>query len=179
MVTTGKTFFGCLVETRVQERNHQKCMFAAMPGWNSITNYEYHQLGRIWFCWTDNVVVTRLHMSAQVVTCAIQIPTTGEQFICYAVYAFNTVAERTQLWEELWETRAVYSHLSMLWVILGDFNAMLASSEHSQAQDYRFDQVDMRHFQEAIKTAWWLIFLTHEQSILGGTKDMRIQYRRS
>ncbi|KAH0898892.1 LOW QUALITY PROTEIN: hypothetical protein HID58_048460, partial [Brassica napus] len=60
-----KPSYGCLVETRVQESNHQWCMNVAMPGWNSLTNYEYHPLGRIWFCWTDEVVVTRLHTSAQ------------------------------------------------------------------------------------------------------------------
>lgn len=89
-----KPSFGCLVETRVQESNDQRCMNAAMPTWSSLANYGYHHLGRIWFCWDESVVATRLHMSAQVITCAIQIPSTGEQFICSAVYAFNTAAER-------------------------------------------------------------------------------------
>ena len=53
-----KPSFGCLVETRVQESNHQWCMSAAMPGWKSLTNYNYHPLGRIWVCWSDQVIVT-------------------------------------------------------------------------------------------------------------------------
>lgn len=104
--------FGCLLETRVTEGNHQQCMNAALPTWNSLTNYEYHHLGRIWFCWSSEVVATRLHMSAQVITCAIQIPSTGEQFICSAIYAFNTVGERLSLWEDLRNTQAAYGHLN-------------------------------------------------------------------
>ncbi|KAH0866824.1 LOW QUALITY PROTEIN: hypothetical protein HID58_073846 [Brassica napus] len=92
-----KPTYGCLVETRVQESNHQWCMIVAMPGWNSLTNYAYHPLGRIWFCWTDEVVVTRLHTSSQVITCAIQNPSTGEQYICSAIYAFNTSEGTHQL----------------------------------------------------------------------------------
>lgn len=51
-------------------------------------------------------------MSAQVITCAIQIPSTGEQFICSAIYAFNTVGERLSLWEDLRNTQAAYGHLN-------------------------------------------------------------------
>ncbi|CAG7864375.1 unnamed protein product [Brassica rapa] len=121
---------------KVQENNHTRCMNAAMPTWNSLTNYEFHHLGRIWFCWSNDVIVTKLHMSAQVITCAIQIPSTGEQFICSAIYAFNTVGERMTLWEELRGTKAAYRHLKLPWIILGDFNATLSSSEHSRAMDY-------------------------------------------
>ncbi|CAN7074340.1 unnamed protein product, partial [Brassica oleracea var. botrytis] len=117
---------------RVQEGNFARCLNAALPNWNSLANYEYHPLGRIWFCWTNDVVATKLHMSAQVITCAIQIPNTGEQFICSAVYAFNTTGERLALWEELRGTPAEYGHLNLPWVIMGDFNATLASSEHSR-----------------------------------------------
>lgn len=90
-----------------------------------------------------SVVATRLHMSAQVITCAIHIPSTAEQFICSAVYAFNAAAERIQLWEDLRGTRATYDHLNLPWIIIGDFNETLASSEHSRALDYHPDQVGM------------------------------------
>lgn len=89
-------------------------------------------------------------MSAQVITCAIQNPSTGEQFICSAIYAYNTAAERMQIWEELRGTRAAYGHLSLPCILLGDFNETLASSEHSRALDYRTYQTGMRHFQETI-----------------------------
>ncbi|KAH0903430.1 LOW QUALITY PROTEIN: hypothetical protein HID58_042933, partial [Brassica napus] len=107
-----KPSYGCLVETRVQESNHQWCMNVAMPGWNSLTNYAYHPLGRIWFCWTDEVVVTQLHTSAQVITCAIQNPSTGEQYICSAIDAklfrfFNYLTEHNEFLptvQRIWDT---------------------------------------------------------------------------
>ena len=73
-----KPIFGCLVETRVKQENHSKCMKVALPGWNSITNYDHHRLGKIWFCWSDKVQVSLLHMSSQVITCAIHVPETEE-----------------------------------------------------------------------------------------------------
>lgn len=141
-----KPLFGCLVETRVQKRNHQKCMSVAMPHWNSLTNYEYHPLGRIWVCWSEGVVVTWLHMSSQIITCAVQIPDTGEQFICSAVYAFNTVAERAQLWENIRGIKAAYDQLGLPWILIGDYNETLASVEHLRGFDYRSSQVGMRQF---------------------------------
>lgn len=149
-IQAAKPSFGCLLETRVQEINQRWCMTAAMPNWHVLTNYEYHHLGRIWVWWTDDVMVTQLHKSAQVITCAIQIPGSGEQFVCSVIYAFNTAAERVQLWEDLRGTRAAYEHLGLPWIILGDFNETLASSEHSRALDYRRDQLGMRQFQEAM-----------------------------
>ena len=149
-VQAEKPLFGCFLETRVKQENHEKCLKAALPGWKAITNYEYHRLGRVWFCWSDRVVVTRLHMSSQVITCAIQIPETGEQFICSAVYASNTESERRQLWEDMRNTRAAYSHLNMPWILLGDFNVTLASGEHSRVQDYLANQSGMRQFQEVV-----------------------------
>lgn len=148
MVTGGKAYIWVSDGTRVQEDNHQRCMTAAMPQWKSLTNYGFHPLGRIWVCWSDQVVVTRLHISAHVITCVIQILSLGEQFICSAIYAYNTAAERMQLWEELRGTKAAYDHLSLPWILLGDFNEILASSEHSRTLDYRTDQTGIRHFQE-------------------------------
>ena len=142
-----KPSFGCLIKTRVQQENHIKRMEVALPGWSSLTNYEHHRLGRIWFCWSNRVVVTRLHMSSQVITCAIQIPETRDKFICSAVYASNCMTERRQIWEELKGTRAAYAHLDLPWIVLGDFNATLASMEHSRAMDYLTDQTGTREFQ--------------------------------
>ena len=143
-----KPSFGCLIETRVQQDKHVDCMTAALPGWSSITNYDHHRLGRIWFCWSSRAVVTRLHASAQVITCAIQIPETREQFICSAIYASTCMVERRRLWEEIKGTQAAYSHLALPWILIGDFNETLASGEHSRSLDYLTDQRGMREFQE-------------------------------
>ncbi|WZZ77741.1 hypothetical protein YC2023_098313 [Brassica napus] len=145
-----KPLFGCLMETRVREGNHRKCMKAALPGWSSITNYDQHRLGKIWFCWSDRVQVTMLHKSSQVITCVVQIPETKEQFICSAIYASNFEAERRELWEDMRGTQAAYKHLDMPWILLGDFNVTLSSGEHSRVRDYLTDQRGMRQFQEVV-----------------------------
>ena len=145
-----KFLFGCLLETRVQQEKYGDCLGAALPGWASMANYDFNPLGRIWFCWSDRVVVTRLHISSQIITCVVQIPETGEQFICSAVYASNCEVERRSLWEDLRGTQAAYSHLDMPWIVIGDFNVTLYSSEHSRGGAVRSSQTGMRNFQDVV-----------------------------
>ena len=96
------------------------------------------------------MVVTKLHMSDQIITCAIQIPESGEQFICSAIYTHNIAIERISSWRDLRGTQASYAYLNLPWVLTGEYNVKLASNEHSRAMDYRSDQVGMTHFQEVI-----------------------------
>lgn len=108
-----KPLFDCLVETMVQECKFKRCMNAGVQNWQVLVNYDYHQLSIIWFCWSNEVVASKLHISDQIITCAIQIPGSGEQFICSAIYAHNTAAERTHLWNDLRATQTAYSHLNL------------------------------------------------------------------
>ncbi|XP_018473790.2 uncharacterized protein LOC108845015 [Raphanus sativus] len=149
-VQSEKFIFGCLLETRVQAGNFRGCMEAALPGWAAMANYNFNLLGRIWFCWSDKVVVTRLHSSSQVITCAIQIPETREQFICSAVYASNNEVERRALWADLRGTQAAYHHLDLPWIVIGDFNVTLSSAEHSRGGATQSSHLGMRFFQEAV-----------------------------
>ena len=148
-VQAEKFYFGCLLETRVQHEKYGECMASALPEWASLANYDYHPLGRIWFCWSDKVIVTKLHMSDQIITCAVQVFETGEQFICSAVYASNSEAERRRLWDEIRGTQAAYSHLDVPWIVMGDFNVALASSEHSRGF-IASSQLGMRYFQDLV-----------------------------
>ncbi|XP_013639405.1 PREDICTED: uncharacterized protein LOC106344602 [Brassica oleracea var. oleracea] len=50
---------------RVQQGNCADSLEAALLGWTAMSNYEFNPLGRVWFCWSDKVVVTKLHSSAQ------------------------------------------------------------------------------------------------------------------
>lgn len=117
-VQSEKFLFGCLLETRVQKEKYDECMAAALPRWASLANYEFSQLGRIWLSWSDKVVVTKLHSSSPVVTCAVQIPETIEQFICSAVYASNCKIERRSLWEDLRGTLVTNQHLDLPWIVM-------------------------------------------------------------
>ncbi|KAF3516601.1 hypothetical protein DY000_02061933 [Brassica cretica] len=64
-----KLSFGCLLETKVQRENFQGIFDATFPGWNCLHNYDYHPLGRIWVCWTNDVEIVPAMSSAQMVTC--------------------------------------------------------------------------------------------------------------
>ena len=142
--------FGCLLETRVQHDKFHSIVTDALPGWNSIANYEYHHLGRIWFCWSDQVIVTQLNKTSQIISCAVQNPVTGEQFICSVIYASNYLVDRQTLWADIRATQAAYGHLNMPWIFIGDFNVTFSSQEHSRATYYLPYQTGMRQFQDVV-----------------------------
>ncbi|KAG5375248.1 hypothetical protein IGI04_039844 [Brassica rapa subsp. trilocularis] len=85
---------------------------------NSIANYEYHHLGRIWFCWSDQVIVTQLNKTSQIISCAVQNHVTGEQFICSVIYASNYLVDRQTLSADIRATQAAYGHLNMPWIFI-------------------------------------------------------------
>lgn len=59
--------FGCLIETRVQESKCDGIITTSLLGWKYLNNYDHHRLGKIWVVWSDNVSVTVLYKSAQVI----------------------------------------------------------------------------------------------------------------
>lgn len=63
------------------------------------------------------------------------------------MYASNFTAERRALWKDLCDIQSNYIQNRFPWVILGDFNVTLSSSEHSRVEDYMSDQAAMRDFQ--------------------------------
>lgn len=59
-VKSTKLSIGCLIETRVQEKNHQAVLESAFPGSQCLSNYNHHRLGRIWVVWSDEVIVQQV-----------------------------------------------------------------------------------------------------------------------
>lgn len=96
------------------------------------------------------MIVTQLSKSSQIISCVVQNPVTGEQFIFSAIYASNFTADRQTLWAEIRATQGAYSHLNMPWILIGDYNVTLSSQEHSRAADYLPDQTEMRHFLDLV-----------------------------
>ncbi|KAJ4894899.1 Uncharacterized protein Rs2_21693 [Raphanus sativus] len=143
--------FGCLTETRVQEGNSESILHSAIPNWNFLTNYDHHRLGKIWICWADNVTVTPLHKSAQSITVWVTSDT-GEQFLCSCVYASNFATERQSLWSELNTISTRFASSGAPWIVMGDFNETLASSEHSLGTFSTTHQRGMVAFQSLVTT---------------------------
>lgn len=131
-VQTAKLNFCCLLETRLRKENFQTVFDATFPRWSCLHNYDYHPLGRILVCWTNEVEIVPASMSSQMITCWVRIKRTGEIMLASFVYAFNHAHERTALWREMEDvaTRAVGNMYP--WIVQGDFNVILSLSEHSR-----------------------------------------------
>lgn len=86
--------FGCLLEKRVKENKSHAIISSIFKDWFVMSNYEYHRLGRIWILWKDDVRLTPVFKSGQVITCSISLEDVEEDFYCTFVYASNYVEER-------------------------------------------------------------------------------------
>lgn len=93
--------FGCLLETKVKESKAPKIFSIIFQGWSLISNYGAHRLGRIWVVWRDDVRVTPVFQSDQVITVLVLLNGNDAEFFCSFVYASNGVEERKQLWDDL------------------------------------------------------------------------------
>ena len=150
-IQSAKPSFGCLIETRVWEENSVSILNSALPNWNFLTNYDHHRLGKIWVCWAGDVSVTLLFKSAQCVTVWVTSDT-GKQFLCSCVYASNFEVDRQYLWSEMSYIKAQYVLTGVPWIVMGDFNETLASSEHSRGTLSSANLRGMQAFQSAVAT---------------------------
>ncbi|CAL9217005.1 unnamed protein product [Arabidopsis halleri] len=142
---------GCLLETRIQEENYRSIFESTFPGWQCLNNYMYGRLGRIWVCWSAEVDLHLIHMSAQQITCWIRFQASGEIFICSFVYASNFAIDRRALWKELTDIQVGCVQTINPWIVVGDFNVTLATTEHSRYLDYLQDQSAMQEFQNMLQ----------------------------
>lgn len=60
--------FGCLIEIKAKERKASKIVSEVFAGWDSMTNYEHHNLGRIWVLWKQSVRMSPVYKSSQIIT---------------------------------------------------------------------------------------------------------------
>ncbi|CAH2046594.1 unnamed protein product [Thlaspi arvense] len=83
-------------------------------------------------------------------SCIIVVKETGIDFMCSVVYTFNFESDKRNLWDEVRATENAYAYVSVLWILLGDFNEALATSEHSMGYDQTARQVGMCQFQNLV-----------------------------
>lgn len=141
--------FGCILETRVKERKAEKILSSVFKGWSSITNYEDSSGGRIWLIWRDDVRITPVYKTDQLVTCLVELQ--GEEGFYYTcIYASNQMEERRVLWEDLAHHHNSPRFKSKAWMIMGDFNEILEGSESSNFVTTGRIPSGMREFQEVV-----------------------------
>ncbi|XP_024638626.1 uncharacterized protein [Medicago truncatula] len=91
--------------------------------WPVLNNYDSAANGRIWVSWNPNVLdVKPIASSAQAIHCEVVNLTSSECFNFVAVYAFNTLEQRKELWNFIAHTSAQNSRNLL---IGGDFNNVL------------------------------------------------------
>lgn len=143
--------FGCLTETRVKEKRAGKIISEVFQGWDNISNYEHHRLGRLWVVWGPMVRLTPVYKSNQLITCSVLMKGKGEEFFCSFVYALNGVEERKSMWEELKDHHDAPMIKHKKWMIMGDFNEILEGEVHSDYEDIPRVPPGMRDFQEVAR----------------------------
>ena len=151
-VKEAKLCLGCLVETRVQEESFQKVFSDTFPGWHYLHNYSHHRLGRILVCWSDDVEIVPVMVSAQMITVWVRFKDTTEVFLASFIYGSNFPVERLDLWREMdLICRSVVGGTNP-WILQGDFNVTRSAMEHSRFHDSVGENLAIREFQDIIRS---------------------------
>ncbi|KAG2297446.1 hypothetical protein Bca52824_044115 [Brassica carinata] len=99
------------------------------PEWKLIANYQYSDLGKIWFLYKDPIKVQLLFADSQSVTVKVS-PPESLPFYYTVVYASNGLEDRRQLWISLRDTAVAFDLSSHPWMVC-DFNEILDPRESS------------------------------------------------
>lgn len=107
----------CLLETHIKSVNKDGAM-RVFEGWKRIANYEFHENGRIWILFKEEKIGMQVtHILAQSIACHVECKSTESKFLCTTVYAFNSLEERMNLWQDM-EMLKTAEH----WIVYGNFN---------------------------------------------------------
>ncbi|KAL0899287.1 hypothetical protein Bca101_083248 [Brassica carinata] len=90
----------------------------------------------IWVVWNPAVSVIIYKKSAQFILCGMFDPATGISISVAFVYRFNTEIQRRDLWRELSVLNSTSPLHNSPWMVIGDFNQILNTSEHYSIQDF-------------------------------------------
>ncbi|GKC16808.1 RNA-directed DNA polymerase, eukaryota, reverse transcriptase zinc-binding domain protein [Tanacetum coccineum] len=89
-----------------------------------------------------------INMTNQDIFCLVEVLQSNVKFYCTFVYSCNSGIERRSLWKELETQKNIVGNQP--WLVLGDFNVTMDSSEHSSSGSFR--TVDMQEFKETVNS---------------------------
>lgn len=94
--------------------------------------------------------MTPVYKSAQLITCSVLLPGEEDEFFCSFMYAYNTVEERKELWEDLRNHYEMPMFKTKRWMFIGDYNEISEGEEHSGFEDSPRIPLGMRDFQTIV-----------------------------
>ncbi|KAB5514312.1 hypothetical protein DKX38_028218 [Salix brachista] len=109
--------------------------------WEYFLNVHHSSLCRILVGWNaDKVGVAMVHSASQWLTCDVTTLEDGSKIRVSFVYGLNSPLGRKALWDYLEQQKTPNSTIP--WAILGDFNAILSSSDKHGGDDQWHSHMD-------------------------------------
>ena len=138
-IANHRPVFEAYLETRIQPSNARRIVSAIPRGWRFFANWDYHHTARIVVVWSPNVITTVYKSSAQAVTCGFFLPLESLTVTVTFVYGCNEVESRRELWQELETLSSTTPVANHPWTVLGDFNQIIRTSQHSNSMHIEVD----------------------------------------
>ena len=114
------------LETKVKIPKVDIIANVLFPRWNWHHNFHNNPKGRIWLAWNPVVYhVDILFTTDQMIHGRVRQLHTNNSFIISVVYGMNTITQRQQLWEDIFDLIPQ----NEAWCVLGDFNAVRSMEE--------------------------------------------------
>lgn len=140
-ISTNKLSLVGLLETKVKKANSYYISKKVARSWKWLFNYDYHENGRVWVGWDNNVWdLNMVDASEQHISCVALFREKQLSFLITFVYAQNRGYERSPLWNYISNVTA-----TLPWVLMGDFNCVVSLHEinggrehwNSEMQDFK------------------------------------------
>ena len=117
-----------LLETKVALPLLRSVVSEVCPSWHFLSNASDSDACRVLVCWDPSIYsISGTVVTPQGVSCQVTRISDGFIFEATFVYGSNDPGVRRQLWDFL-RSQASRFH-SVPWIVLGDFNAILSSSD--------------------------------------------------
>lgn len=101
--------------------------------------------------WRNNVRVTPLYKTSQLITVSIYIEGRMEEFFVFFVYASNFIADMKTQWDDLRHHHDSPVFQNKAWLICEDFNEILEGDDHSLYNTSPSIPPGMRDFQDLVR----------------------------
>lgn len=137
-----------LLETKVKYHKVTALQNQFGSKWLWQCNYNHSTRGRIWLGWVDDLVnVTVLHVHEQFIHCFVTDKQMKNPIYLTVVYGLHTVETRRALWRDLLSLVVTTSP----WLLIGDFNSVLASSDRINGAP--ISQYEIKDFEDFLLNA--------------------------